>query len=180
MDWLLECDSSKIFTQSPDNLFLLQGLDPGMMYEVMVCLQCFNLSSILPLTWDGNTRFISECGYCTTCYTTEAVFYEFDMTTVAGINVTHVKLVCDVMSNIPQFIINWSIRDHIVDASERILLDNGDVIDKQQVSIVNERQGSGSYKSTLVAPDAILRRDIQCVAVSVYILLNPVKVELLN
>lgn len=147
-------------------MFLLQGLDPGMMYEVMVCRPGFNMSSIPPLNQDGNTPFINECGYCTTCYTTEGAFYDFDMTTVTRINKTHIRLVCDVVSNIPRFFINWSISDPV--NNERMVLENGDVIDEEPVSIVNEPQGSDSYMSTLVAPDVILERDVRCEANSDY------------
>ena len=137
------------------------------MYEIMVCRPDFNISSIPRLNRNGNTPYINECGYCTTCYTTEEVFYDFDMTTVTRINDTHVRLVCDVMSNIPHFSINWSISDS-VDANERLMLDNGDVVDEQPVSIVNEHQGLNGFMSTLIAPETILERDIQCMADSDY------------
>lgn len=144
-------------------MFLLRGLVPGTMYEVMVCRPRFNIRGIPPLTPSGTTRFIAECGYCTACYTTEEAFYDFDMTTVTRINDTHVQLVCDVMSNIPQFFINWSISDP-ENVSERLILDNGDVVDELPVSVINERQGSNGYMSTLIAPETILERDVLCTA----------------
>jgi hypothetical protein len=111
----------------------------------------------------GNTPFIPDCGYCTACYATEEDFYDFEMTTVTRVNATHVQLLCDVTSNVPQFFINWSISDPEA-ANGRMRLDDGDVIDDRPVSVINERQGSDGYMSTLIAPEAVLDRDIQCIA----------------
>ena len=155
--------SPSVFIQSPDDMAPLRNLLPGTMYEVMVCRPGFNISDIPPLTRNGATPLIAECGYCTVCYTTEAVFYDFDMTTVTRLNDTHLRLVCDVMSNVPQFFINWSISDP-VDVNERMILESGDIVDEQPVSVVNERQGSDGYMSTLIAPESILERDVLCVA----------------
>ena len=148
-------------------MFLLRGLVPGTTYEVMVCRPRFNTQNIPPLTLNGTTRFIAQCGYCTTCYTTEEVYYDFDMTTVTRINNTHIQLVCDVMSNIPQFFINWSISDP-EDASERTILYNGYVIDELSVSVIDEPWGSNRYMSTLIAPETVLERDVLCTAESIY------------
>lgn len=155
--------SPSVFIQSPDDMAPLRNLVPGTMYEVMVCRPGFNISDIPPLTRNGATPFIAECGYCTVCYTTEAVFYDFDTTTVTRLNDTHLRLVCDVMSNVPRFFINWSISDPM-DVNERMILESGDIVDEQPVSVVNERQGSDGYMSTLIAPESILERDVLCVA----------------
>lgn len=145
-------------------MFMLKGLTPGTVYEVMICRPGFNTSDITPPPMpNGNTPFIADCGYCMACYSTEEVYYDFDTTTVSRINATHVRLVCDITSNVGRFFINWSISDP-VNENEEMVLDNGDVIDDQSVSIVNERQGSGGYMSTLVAPEGVLERDIQCIA----------------
>lgn len=146
---------------------MLRGLSPGTMYEVMVCRPGFNTSRLPPLNRDGDTPFVRECGLCRTCGTTEAAYYDFDMTSTVRLNSTHVRLVCEVLSNIPRFYINWSISDP-VDPNEPIILDTGDTVDEQPISIVNERQGSSGLVSTLVALDSILERDVQCTAVSAY------------
>ena len=149
-------------------MFALRNLVPGTMYEMMVCRPDFNISAIPPPNRDGNTPFIADCGFCVTRYTTEEVYYDFDQTSVTRINNTYVRLVCEVMSNIPRFFINWSISDP-EDASEQLLLENNDVIgDQQRVSIVNDRQGSSGLVSTLIAPEIVLERDVQCTAESDY------------
>ena len=157
------------FMQSANNMFVLRGLQPGTMYELMVCRPGFNISDIPPPTRDGNTPFIAECGFCKASYTTEETFYDFDMTTVTRINDTYVRLVCEVMSNIPQFSVNWSISDP-ADANERIQLDDIDTFDELPISIVNNRQGQSGLVSTLIAPDSILamETDIRCMAESIF------------
>ena len=159
--------TSLLVVQSPDDAYLLRDLDPGTMYEMMVCRPGFNLSTIPPLTRSGTTRFIPNCGYCSACYTTEEVFYDFDMTTATRINDTYVRFTCDVTSNIRRFFINWSISDS-VDVNKQMILDSSDVIDELPISILDERQGSGGLMSTLIAPGTILERDVQCIAQSTY------------
>ena len=143
---------------------MLRRLDPGTMYEVMICRPGFNTSSIRPPPMPNRlTPFIADCGYCTACYSTEEIFYDFDTTTVSRIDATHVQLVCDITSNVAGFTSYWSISDP-VNENERIMLDDGGVIDGLPVSIADERQGSGGFMSVLVAPEGVLDRDIQCIA----------------
>ena len=145
-------------------MFMLRRLAPGTMYEVMICRPGFDTSNIRPPRMPNRlTPFIEDCGSCTACYSTEEIFYDFDTTTVSRVNSTHVRLVCDITSNVAGFAINWSISDP-VDENERMMLDNGDVIDDLPVFIADERQGSGGFMSVLVAPEGVLDRDIQCIA----------------
>ena len=142
--------------QAPENMSLLDGLQPGTTYEVMVCRQTFNLSTDLPPP--GRNPFIIECA---PCFATETPFYDFDSTEVTRLNDTYIRLLCEVKSNVPHFTVNWSVRD---EATRRGLM-NGSLVDEKPVSI-SDTSRDGSVKSSLTAPDDVLMQDVQCTASS--------------
>lgn len=153
------------FQQSPgNNATILDGLQPGTTYKVMVCRPPFNLSADLPSA--GQDPFIPECGFCAPCFATDTPFYKFERTSVHRLNTTYVQLVCEVRSNIPmnEFFLRWTISDE--DGGRRRMLMNGALVDGKMVSI-KDMPGL-SVTSELTALDSVLERDVRCRAVSQY------------
>lgn len=159
------CSNIHACFQSKDRVvgLMLNGLQPGTTYEVMVCRTTFNLSAGFPPA--GKDPFIPECGFCARCFTTETPFYVFKSTDVFRLNATYVNLTCGVESNIPrpQFSLNWMISD---EEGRRRMLVNGGLVDGKVISIRVTRDYS--LTSTLTAPDSVLEQDVRCTAVSSY------------
>ena len=131
------------------------------MYEAMVCIPSFNLSSDLPPP--GGDPFIPECGYCVTCFMTEEPYFEFEETLVTRINATYVELVCEIESNVNPFMVAWQVSDE--EGGDQTTIGDGDLIEGKSVGVRTESR-PGSMTSELTAPDVVLEQDIRCVATS--------------
>ena len=128
----------------------------------MVCIPRFNLSSDLPPP--GGDPFFPECGYCVTCFMTEEPFFEFEQTHVTRLNATYLALVCEVESNVDQFMVAWQITDE--EGGEQTTIRDRDLIEGNPVRVRTTSSRTGSMTSILTAPDIVLEQDIQCMATS--------------
>lgn len=142
---------------------MLGGLETASTYEVMACRPTLNVSTDLPSA--DPFGFIPECGFCIICFQTGDPYFEFETTAVRRINATYLELICEVLSNLAQYSVGWSIEEENDEDGEedvRTTLVDRALVDGKPVSI--SVLTLSSVTSTLIAPDVVLEQDIQCTA----------------
>lgn len=162
--------------QQPTTSFTLTNLQPGRRYEALVCLPRFNLST----AGLSNTTFLPECGFCSSCFRTEEVSFEFLITDTARLpeNGQLVNLTCQVESNVNDTMIEWAaeIFDVEADRARRRRLNNGEIFDAQPIQVTSQRSertgGSREYlvTSELIISDSIFEEAefVECRAISMF------------
>ena len=149
------------------------NLTPGTRYEALVCLPRFNISTAA-LPPESNTTFISECGFCSVCFRTDDLVFEFMLTECSRVNESHVNLTCQIESNL-DFFIEWSVGiiDPETDEPRRMKLVDGELFYMEPVSIYeNSIEIEGGMEiivtSELIVSDSIFQMDVECTARSVF------------
>ena len=156
-----------LFLQIRATSFDLDNSVPNTRYELLVCRQTFNFSTV---PRPPNDPRIPDCGFCSICFETDEQNFMFETTLVSRIDDTYVNLTCQVKSN-ANFEIFWTFVSLESGSSRRRRLGEGDLIDGDRVSIddttLQDANGVGvTVTSSLTAPDIVLEQSVECLAES--------------
>lgn len=155
--------------QHPNTAFTVNNLLPSTSYEALVCLPRFNISTDIPPA--DKEPFIPQCGFCVVCFKTLDLNFEFLPLSASVVNETYVNLTCPVEANVP-FSVVWSVEigvDPNTGTELRVELVDGGGIDGEQISITDDlvvlEDGTDFViTSVLIAPDAVLDMNVECIA----------------
>lgn len=142
---------------------IVENLRPGSLYEALVCR---TNDTYIDIEYPYG---VPECGLCAVCFQTDPLRITFEETSVSRLNDTYVSLTCRVNANVP-VVTEWSVIGINADtASQRISLEDGDLMNGQEISVVYSDSGMDYTETTvLVAPDIILDRDVRCTAFTAF------------
>lgn len=146
--------------------FSVDGLHPGNLYEALVCR---TNDTYIDIEYPYG---VPECGLCAVCFQTDPLRITFEETSISRLNDTYVSLTCRVTANVP-VITEWSAIDISVnaDAPQRVSLDDGNLVDGQEISVFIDYSDSGMIHretTVLVAPDIVLEGDVRCAAFTAF------------
>ena len=154
--------------------FNLMNLRPGTRYEALVCLPRFNISTA-ELPPISNSTSLPECGFCSVCFRTDNVFFEFMLTESSRVNEALVNLTCQIESNV-DFNIEWRVEvvDPETGETRRMRLNRGETFDTEPVeisqnSIEIEEGREIIVTSELIVSDSIFEMEgLECRARSMF------------
>ena len=159
--------------------FTLSNLTPGRRYEALACLPSFDIANLT----DGpasTSLSLPECGFCSVCFRTADVFFEFMLTESSRLSEGLVNLTCQIESNV-DFNIEWrvAIFDPETGDIRRERLDAGELFDMEpieisQTSIVIEDGNEVIVTSELIISDSIFEMEnVDCRARSSFMNSQP-------
>ena len=140
------------------------NLTPGRRYEALACLPGFDIANLT----DGpasTSLSLPECGFCSVCFRTADVFFEFMLTESSRLSEGLVNLTCQIESNV-DFNIDWrvAILDPETGDIRRERLEAGELFDMElieisQTSIVIEEGSEVIVTSELIISDSIFEME---------------------
>ena len=156
------------------NLFNLTNLQPGTRYEALVCLPRFNITD-LPANTTSDSLSLPDCGFCSVCFRTFDVFFEFMLTESSRVSEAQVNLTCQIESNV-DFNIEWRVEvlDEETGEIRRERLNPGELFDMEpieisQYSVVIEEGSETIVTSELIISNSIFEMPgVECRARSMF------------
>jgi hypothetical protein len=144
--------------------FNLRNLNPGTRYETLVCLPRFDIANLTNEAV-GTSLTLPECGFCSVCFRTADVFFEFMLTESSPLSEGFVNLTCQIESNV-DFNIEWRVEifDPETGETRRERLNTGEEFDMEpieitQTSTVIEEGSEVIVTSELIILDSIFEME---------------------